>query len=93
MTDQVFPPEVPNLGDLLRITPIREEYVPNEYKFFCEEAYVVSRFFAIDHADRKFIVFRMGGEIREINFNIKNETWFIHFDNQRLQVEIEKILE
>ncbi len=93
ITDQVFPPEVPKSGDLLQITPVKEEYVPKQYKFFCVEAAVVSRFFAIDHADRKYVILYLNGEIREINFDLEHGTWSTNFDHQRLQVEINQILE
>lgn len=94
MPDSHFPPEVPNIDDAIRITPVREEYVPREYKFFCEESHVMSRFFAIDHADRKYIIVSLSGDkIRQIDFNVEHQTWSTFFDEQRVQLEVEKILE
>lgn len=94
MLDSHFPPEVPNIDEAVRITPVVEDYVPREYKFFCEESHVISRFFAIDHADRKYVmIYLSGAKIREINFNLEYQTWSTHFDGQRVQLEVEKILE
>lgn len=94
MFDSHFPPEVPNIDEAIRITPVVEDYVPREYKFFCEESHVMSRFFAIDHADRKYVVVQLSGsQIREINFGLEHQNWFTTFDGQRVQLEVEKILE
>ncbi len=94
MSDSHFPPEVPHIDEAVRITPVTVDYVPREYKFFCEESHVVSRFFAIDHADRQYVEVHLSGEmIRKIHFSLEASTWFIQFDGQRIQVEVEKILE
>ena len=70
------------------------DYVPRNYKFFCEESHVTSRFFATDYADRKYVEVSLTGEkIRKIHFSIEHGTWWTHFDDLRIQLEVEKILE
>lgn len=94
MQDSIFPPEVPRVGDLLRITPVRQDYVVRNYKFFCEEVYVTSRFYALDYADRKFIEVGLGGQyVSMIFFNLETSSWSAHFDGKITQMEVEKILE
>lgn len=94
MFDSSFPPEVPPIDGAVRITPITVDYVPRNYKFFCEESHVVSRFFAIDHAGRRYVEVLLSGEmIRKLRFNLQTSTWSIYFDDQTIQVEVEKILE
>lgn len=94
MSNSHFPPEIPQISDAVRITPVTVDYVPRHYKFFCEESYVVSRFFAIDYEDNEFVEVCLGGErIGKLHFNLKSSTWSIDFDDLRIQVEVEKILE
>lgn len=93
MLDSHFPEEVPNIDDSVRVTPVLVDYVVRNYKFFCEESHVTSRFFATDYADRQCVEISLTGErIRNVRFNLKTSTWSIQFDNQTIQVEVEKIL-
>jgi hypothetical protein len=92
MIDAFFPPEVPEIGDLVRITPVTVDYVVRNYKFFCQEAFVSSRFYALDYNDRKFVeVWLSGDMIRTVRFSLANSTWSTDFDEQTTQLEIEKI--
>ena len=95
MNESHFLPEVPEVGSLVRITPIQGEPLrKGEYKFFCEESSVVSRYFIIDYDDRKYVKLFLNGElIREIQFDSSHQTWSTEFEKQTIQVEVEKILE
>lgn len=94
MSDSFFPPEIPKVGDLVRITPVVIDYVPRLYKMFCEESYVLSRFVATYYEGKKFVEVALGGEeIKKLRFNSEFSTWSIQFDNRKIQVEVEKILE
>jgi hypothetical protein len=95
MPNSPFPPEVPNIGTLVRITPVKIDYVVRHYKDFCEEAYVTSRFFAIDYAGRTFIEVSLGGRmiIEPLRFNPQNQMWLTMFDDQDQQVQLEIIME
>lgn len=94
MSDSPFPPEVPQIDEAVRITPVKEDYAPRNYKFFCEESHVVSRFFAIDYGDRRYVEVCLSGQmIRIIRFNLEASSWSTKFDDQTVQVEVEKILE
>lgn len=94
MTDSPFPSEIPNVGDLLRITPVIQDYVVRNYKFFCVEAYVTSRFYALDYTDRRYIEVWLGSQyVPTIRFNLEALSWSANFDNQITQMEVEKILE
>ena len=94
MLDSHFPPEVPGIDQAVRITPVPVDYVPRNYKFFCEESHVVSRFFAIDYGDRQYVEICLSGQmIRMIRFSLEHQTWSAHFDGQKIQLEVEKILE
>ena len=73
MSESPFPPEFPLVGDLVRITPVKEDYVPKNYKFFCEESHVISRFFGISYSGEEYCpLISLGGDyIREVTFNQK----------------------
>ena len=94
MAESPFPLEFPRVGDLLRITPVKEDYVGN-YKFFCEEAHVLSRFISISYDGKQNLPsLNFGGRyIKELTFSPKYDTWHTAFDRQVIQVEVEKILE
>lgn len=94
MPDSPFPPEVPQIDEAVRITPVKEDYAPRNYKAFCEESHVVSRFFALDYGDRRYVEVCLSGKmIGMIRFNLKASSWSTKFDNQEVQVEVEKILQ
>lgn len=94
MGNSHFPPEVPQIGEAVKITPVKEDYITRTYNFFCEESHVTSRFFAIDYANRQYVEVHLSGEnIRKLRFNLENSSWSIQFDDQQIQVEVEKILE
>lgn len=94
MLDLYFPAEIPKTDELVRITPIKEDYAPRNYKFFCEESHVVSRFFAVDYGDRRYVEVCLSGHmIRKLRFNLESSTWSVKFDDLTIQVEVEKILE
>ena len=94
MFESLFPPEVPNIDEAIRVKPVMVDYVSRNYKFFCEESHVTSRFFAIDYADRKHVEVDLTGEkIRKIRFSLEYGTWWTHFDDKRIQLEVEKILD
>lgn len=90
-----FPPEVPKIGDLLRITPIKVDYDVRHYKDFCEEAFVVSRFQAIDYEGKPIIEVSLGGRmiIEPLRFSVEKQMWLTSFDGQDTLVKVETILE
>ncbi len=95
MSNSPFPSEVPNMGALLRITPVKIDYVVHHYKDFCEEAYVVSRFFAIDYEGNTIIEVSLGGRmiIEPLRFSPQKQMWFCLFDGQDRLVTVEVVLE
>lgn len=95
MNTPPFPPEVPKTGALVRITPVKIDYVVHHYKDFCEEAYVVSRFFAIDYAGNSIIEVALGGRmiIEPLRFSPQKQMWLTSFDGQNMLVQVETILE
>ncbi len=95
MSDSPFPPEVPKIGDLLRVTPEKVDYVVHHYRDFCEEAHVTSRFFAIDYEGRPFIEISLGGRrlTEPLRFNPRNQMWLTLFDGQDRMINIEVIPE
>ena len=95
MSDSPFPPNIPKLGDLLRVTPQVVDYVVCNYKHFCEEAYVTSRFFATDYEGNTIIEITLGGHMltEPLRFNPKNQMYLIRFDTQDRIVNVEVILE
>lgn len=95
MSDSSFPPEIPKIDEAVRITPVKEDYAPRNYKFFCEESHVVSRFLAFDYEGKpyKIEVCLSGRMIPIIYFNQTSQSWSTKFDDQEVQVEVEKILE
>jgi len=93
MSDFQFPPEVPDTDQTVRVTPVLVDYVPRNYKWFCEESHVVSRFFAVDYGDRKYVEVSLSGRmISLIRFNLSASTWSTDFDGMRIQLEVENIL-
>lgn len=94
MSGSPFPSEVPQIDEAVRITPVKEDYVPRDYKYFCEESHVVSRFYAVDYGDRRYVEVCLGGKmIGMIRFNLEASSWSTMFDRQMVQVEVERILE
>jgi len=94
MTDSQFPSEVPDTDQTVRITPVLVDYVPRNYKWFCEESHVVSRFFAVDYGDRKYVEVSLSGRmITLIRFNLATSSWSTSFDGITVQLEVEKVLE
>jgi len=95
MAEQIFPPEIPQIGDDIRVTPVKVDYVPRNYKFFCEEASVVSRFFGTSYDGNAFCieVFLNGRYISRLIYNQKYNTWNTNFDDMQIQVEVEKLLQ
>lgn len=95
MLDEIFPPEVPKVGDLLRVTPTPVDYVPRNYKFFCEEAHVISRFTGKSYDGTNFCieVFLGGRYLNRLFYNQTYKTWSVNFDDQTINVEVEVILE
>lgn len=94
MSGSPFPSEVPQIDEAVRITPVKEDYVPRNYKDFCEESHVVSRFIAVDYADRRYVEVCLSGKlIGMLRFNLGSSSWSTTFDDQTVQVEVEKIME
>ncbi len=94
MFDSPFPSEVPGISDAIRIKPIDAEPLQRFYRSFCQETFVAGRFWAIDYCGRQYLeVHLSSGRISVIHFNLEHKTWFVHFDDQRIQLEVEKILE
>lgn len=95
MSDSPFPSEIPKTGSLLRITPVKIDYVVRHYRDFCEEAYVTSRFFAIDYEGNPYFEVTLGGRrlTEPLRFNPKNKMWLTFFDGQDMLVQLETIME
>lgn len=94
MLDSLFPPEVPHIDEAVRITLVRVDHSPRNYKDFCEESRVTSRIVLQDYANRRYVLVSLNGNvIRELRFNLKTLSWSTEFDDQRVYVEVEKILE
>ena len=95
MPNSLFPPEVPKIGDTLRITPVKVDYVVRHYKDFCEEAYVTSRFYAIDYEGNPIIEVSLGGRmiIEPLRFSTQKQMWLTLFDGQDMLVQVEIIME
>ncbi len=93
--DSPFPPHVPKIGDLLRITPVKIDYVVKHYKDFCEEAYVVSRFFAKDYEGNTIIEVSLGGRMltEPLRFGMEHQLCITLFDGDDHPVHVETILE
>ncbi|MBX4211029.1 hypothetical protein KW783_03615 [Candidatus Parcubacteria bacterium] len=91
MATSPFPEEVPHVGDLLKISLVTVDLVVRTYKFFVQESYVSSRFYAKDYADREYIEIIVGGQLEKICFGLEHKSWFMNFDGQRIQLEVEKI--
>lgn len=95
MSNSPFPPHVPKVGDLLRVTPEKVDYVVVHYRDFCEEAYVTSRFIATDYEGNPVILVWLGGYMlnEPLRFSLTNEMCLTHFDKHDRIVRIEVILE
>ncbi len=95
MPNSSFPPEIPNIGTLVRVTPVKIDYVVRHYKDFCEEAYVVSRFSATSYDGTSVIEVSLGGRMitEPLRFNPENQMWLTMFDDQDQQVQLEIIME
>ncbi len=94
MPTSKFPSHIPQIGDLLRITPIKIDYTVRHYKDFCEESYVTSRFFALNYEGKPIIEVSLGGAmIHTLSCDVEEAKYRTLFDNQLTLVEVEKILE
>lgn len=95
MSNSPFPSEIPEIGDLLRVTPEKVDYVVHHYKDFCEEAFVTSRFFATDYEGNPIIEITLGGRrlTEPLRFSPKNQMCLTFFDGQDRMVNFEVILE
>lgn len=95
MLDSPFPSEVPKIGDLLRVTPVKIDYVVHHYKDFCEEAYVTSRFFATDYEGNPIIEVSLGGRMitEPLRFSAKKQMWLNFFDGENRLVQVKTILQ
>ncbi len=95
MTNSPFPPEVPKVGDLLRVTPVKVDYVVHHYKDFCEEAHVVSRFYATDYEGNPIIEVTIGGKMMSepLRFYPQKQMCLCFFDGHDRIVNVEVILE
>lgn len=93
MADSPFPPHVPKMGDLLRVTPLGFDYVVTHYKYFCEEAYVASRFFATDYEGNPVIEISLGSRMltEPLRFSLKNQMCLTYFDGQDRMVQVETL--
>ncbi len=91
----LFPSELPKISSLVQVTPHKVDYVTRHYKDFCEEAYVVSRFVAIDYEGNPIIEICLGGRMitEPLRFNPKNNMWLTVFDGQDMMVRVETIME
>ena len=75
MSDYRFPSEIPEVGALIRITPVRVDQIVRHYKDFCEEAHVVSRFRAVNYEGAECCIeVYVGGEfITKLFYNQSKE--------------------
>ena len=91
MDDLTYPPEVPKVGALLRVTPTKVDYDVHNYRDFCEEAYVTSRFIATTYEGSTIIEVSLGGRMltSPLRYNPQNKMWLISFDNQDIIVTVE----
>jgi hypothetical protein len=90
-----FPTYVPRIGDLVRVTPEKVDYVTYHYRYFCEEAYVTSRFLGVDYEGKTVILCSLGGRmlIEPLRFNLENQMCLTVFDKYDRIVNIEVVLE
>ena len=94
MSDYVFPPEVPQVGALIRITPVKVDYDVRNYRDFCEEAYVTSRFGSVNYerVENCVVVFTGGFFIDQLSYNQSTHCWTAFFDDMHVHVEVEVII-
>lgn len=95
MSNSPFPFHIPKVGDLLRVTSERVDYVVTHYKDFCEEAHVTSRFMATDYEGNPVIEISLGGRmlVEPLRFSPKNEMCLTYFDGQDRIVNVEVVME
>lgn len=95
MTDSPFPAHIPKIGELLRVSPVKIDYVVNHYQDFCEEAHVVSRFFAKDYEGKTIIEVSLGGRllVEPLRFSLESSMCLTVFDGHDRIVQMESILE
>ena len=90
MSDFQFPANIPEVGQKVRITSIKEPPMRGRYHSFCEEGFVANRFLAVDYTNRSIIEISLGGgsHLKTISFSVKNNTWFTVFDTQNTLLEV-----
>jgi len=94
MSDYRFPSEIPEVGALIRVTPVKVDYTVKHYKDFCEETHVTSRFRPVNYEGVECCieVFTSGSYIGKLFYNQSKQYWTTDFDGMEVQVEVEVLI-
>ena len=91
MSGYKFPSEIPEVGVLIRVTPVKIDYIVKHYRDFCLEAYVVGRFLPVNYEGKECLieVFTNNCYISKLFYNKNKKYWTAFFDEMEIQVEVE----